>query len=189
MTLQELLTYFSESDTIGENKEAVDMMRHYSREAQKITMQINTAFHEPDEMIQLFSELTGKAVDPSFRLFPPFYTDFGKNISLGKNVFINADCKFQDQGGIFIDDGALIGHGVVLATLNHDMSPDKRQQLHPGAIHIGKNVWIGANAVICAGVTVGDHAVVAAGAVVVKDVASNTVVGGVPARFIKMIDE
>ena len=189
MTLQDLLDYFSESDTIGENKEAVDMMRHYSREAQKITMKINPAFHEPDEMIQLFSELTGKTVDPSFRLFPPFYTDFGKNITLGKNVFINADCKFQDQGGIFIDDGALIGHGVVLATLNHDLSPDKRQQLHPGPIHIGKNVWIGANAGVCAGVTVGDNAVVAAGAVVVKDVASNTVVGGVPARFIKMIDE
>ena len=109
MNLQELLEYFSTSDTIGENKEAVDMMRFYSREAQKITMKINTAYHEPDEIIALFSELTGKPVDPSFRLFPPFYTDFGKNITLGKNVFINAGCKFQDQGGIFIDDGALIG--------------------------------------------------------------------------------
>ena len=189
MTLQELLDYFQNSDTIGENKEAVDMMRHYSREAQKITMKINTAYHEPEEMIELFSELIGKAVDPTFRLFPPFYTDFGKNITLGKNVFINSDCKFQDQGGIFIDDGALIGHGVVLATLNHDLAPAKRQQLHPAPIHIGKNVWIGANAVICAGVTVGDNAVVAAGAVVVKDVEANTVVGGVPAKLIKRIDQ
>ena len=189
MTLQELLDYFQNSDTIGENKEAVDMMRHYSREAQKITMKINTAYHEPEEMIELFSELTGKAVDPTFRLFPPFYTDFGKNITLGKNVFINSDCKFQDQGGIFIDDGALIGHGVVLATLNHDLAPAKRQQLHPAPVHIGKNVWIGANAVICAGVTVGDNAVVAAGAVVVKDVEANTVVGGVPAKLIKRIDQ
>jgi acetyltransferase-like isoleucine patch superfamily enzyme len=188
MTLQELLKYFSESDTIGESKEAVDMMRHYSREAQKITMQINTVFHEPEEIVALFTELTGKPVDPSFRLFPPFYTDFGKNITLGKNVFINSDCKFQDQGGIFIDDGALIGHGVVLATLNHDMEPAKRQQLHPAPIHIGKNVWIGANAVICAGVTVGDNAVIAAGAVVIKDVEANTVVGGVPARKIKDIE-
>lgn len=189
MNLTELLKYFSESDTIGENQEAVDMMRYYSREAQKLTMKINTSFHEPDEMIVLFSELIGKDVDPSFRVFPPFYTDFGKNITLGKNVFINSDCKFQDQGGIFIDDGALIGHGVVLATLNHDMDPEKRQQLHPAPIHIGKNVWIGANAVICAGVRIGDNAVVAAGAVVVKDVEANTVVGGVPARFIKRIGE
>lgn len=187
MTLQELLTYFNESDTIGENKEAVEMMRSLSLEAQKITMKINTQFHEPDEMIELFSELTGKPVDPSFCLFPPFYTDFGKNITLGKNVFINAGCKFQDQGGIFIDDGALIGHGVVMATLDHDMAPEKRQQLHPAPIHIGKNVWIGSNSVICSGVTIGDNAVVAAGAVVVKDVEANTVVGGVPAKVIKKI--
>lgn len=187
MTLPELIRYFSTSETIGESKEAVDLMRYYSREAQKITMKINTAYHEPEEIVQLFTELTGKPVDPSFRLFPPFYTDFGKNISLGKNVFINAGCKFQDQGGIFIDDGALIGHNVVLATLNHDLAPEKRQQLHPGAIYIGKNVWIGANAVVCSGVTVGDNAVIAAGAVVVRDVEADTVVGGVPAKLIKKI--
>ena len=189
MTLQEILIYFNETKTIGENKEAVDLMRYYSREAQKITMQLNTAFHEPEEIVKLFSELIGKEVDPSFRLFPPFYTDFGKNITLGKNVFINAGCKFQDQGGIYIGDGALIGHNVVLATLNHDLAFEKRQQLHPGAIHIGKNVWIGANAVVCAGVTIGDNAVVAAGAVVVRNVDSNTVVGGVPAKLIKRIEE
>ena len=187
MNLQELLAYFNESDTIGENKEAVDMMRECSRQAQKITMKINTVYHEPEEMVQLFSELTGKEVDPSFRIFPPFYTDFGKNITMGKNVFINAGCKFQDQGGIFIDDGALIGHGVVLATLNHDLDPAKRQQLHPGKIVIGKGVWIGANATVTRGVTIGDHAVIAAGAVVNKDVPAGMIAGGVPARIIKSI--
>ena len=187
MTLEELRDYFCRADTIGENQDAVDRMRALSREAQKITMRINTQYHEPEEIVALFSELTGSEVDPSFRLFPPFYTDFGKNIHLGKDVFINADCKFQDQGGIYIDDGALIGHGVVLATLNHDLNPEKRQQLHPGPIHIGKNVWIGANSVICAGVTIGDNAVVAAGAVVVRDVEPNSVVGGVPAKEIKKI--
>lgn len=136
---------------------------------------------------ELFSELIGKPVDEGFGLFPPFYTDFGKNITIGKNVFINAGCKFQDQGGIFIDDGALIGHGVVLATLNHDMDPKKRQQLHPAPILIGKRVWIGANATVCSGVKIGDNAVVAAGAVVVKDVPADTVVGGVPAKIIKRI--
>ena len=187
MDLQELLTYFSESETIGENPQALELMRFYSREAQKITMRINTEYHEPEELVRLFSELTGKKVDPSFGLFPPFYTDFGKNITLGKQVFINAGCKFQDQGGIFIDDGALIGHGVVLATLDHDLEPEKRQQLHPAPIHIGKRVWVGANAVVCRGVTIGDDAVVAAGAVVVKDVPARTVVGGVPAKVIKSI--
>lgn len=103
-------------------------------------------------------------------------------------MFINAGCKFQDQGGIFIDDGALIGHGVVLATLDHDIDPAKRQQLHPAPIRIGKNVWIGANATVTKGVTIGDGAIVAAGAVVTCDVPDNTVVGGVPAKIIRKID-
>lgn len=188
MTIDELLNYFNTSDTIGENQDALDMMRALSRETQKITMKINTEYHEPEEIVELFSELTGREVDGSFGLFPPFYTDFGKNIHLGKNVFINSDCKFQDQGGIYIDDGAFIGHGVVLATLDHDLNPEKRSSLHPAPVHIGKNVWIGANAVICSGVTIGDNAVVAAGAVVVKDVEKNTVVGGVPAKKIKDIE-
>ena len=122
-------------------------------------------------------------------MFPPFYTDCGKNITIGKNVFINMGCKFQDQGGIFIDDGALIGHNVVLATLNHDMNPETRHDMIPKPIHIGKNVWIGSNSTILSGVTIGDGAIVAAGAVVTKDVEKNTVVGGVPAKFIKKCDE
>ena len=187
MDLQELLDIFASGDIVGEDPAVIQTMRYYSRQAQKITMKINTEYHEPEELQKMFSELIGKKVSDDFGLFPPFYTDFGKNITLGKNVFINAGCKFQDQGGIFIDDGALIGHGVVLATLNHDMNPEIRHALHPAPIHIGKNVWIGANATVTAGVTIGDNAVVAAGAVVTKDVPADTVVGGVPARIIKKI--
>lgn len=189
MDLQELLEYFASNDTLGEDMEMIQTMRYYSREAQKITMEINTRYHEPEELQKLFSELIGKPVDESFGLFPPFFTDFGKNITIGKNVFINAGCKFQDQGGIIIEDGALIGHNVVLATLNHDLAPEKRQMMHPAPIHIGKNVWIGANATVTQGVTIGDNSVVAAGAVVNRDVPANTVVGGVPAKIIKRIDE
>ena len=188
MELNELLEHFNNGDTLGEDPEVIELMRYYSREAQKITMEINTVFHEPGELAKLFSELIGKPVGEHFGLFPPFYTDFGKNITIGNDVFINADCKFQDQGGIFIDDGALIGHGVVLATLNHDMDPEKRQQLHPAPIRIGKRVWVGANATVLAGVTIGDNSIVAAGAVVTKDVPANTVVGGVPARKIRDIE-
>lgn len=189
MELHELLQHFNNGDTVGEDPEVIELMRYYSRQAQKITMEINTKYHEPDEMAALFSELIGKPVGEAFGLFPPFYTDFGKNITVGDHVFINSDCKFQDQGGIFIDDGALIGHGVVLATLNHDLDPAKRQQLHPAPIHIGKGVWIGANATITQGVTIGDNAVVAAGAVVNKDVPANVIVGGVPAKVISGIDK
>lgn len=185
MELKELLEYFNNADTIGEDVEEIELMRYYSREAQKITLEINTKYHEPDEMAELFGELIGKTAPEGFGLFPPFYTDFGKNITVGENVFINSDCKFQDQGSIFIDDDALIGHGVVLATLNHDLDPSKRHQLHPAPIHIGKKVWIGANATILAGITIGDNSVVAAGAVVNHDVPSDVIVGGVPAKIIK----
>ena len=123
----------------------------------------------------------------NFRVFPPFYTDFGRNIQVGDNVFINACCQFQDQGGVILGDGCLIGHNVVFATLNHDLNVERRQICIPKGIKIGKNVWIGSNATILSGVTIGDNAVVAAGAVVTKDVKPNTIVGGVPAKFIKSL--
>ena len=190
MELKELLEHFNNGDTIGEDWEVIELMRYYSREAQKITMELNNNFHEPDELEQLFSDLIGQNIkDTQFGLFPPFYTDFGKNIHIGHNVFINAGCKFQDQGGIFIDDDVLIGHGVVLATLDHDINPYKRQQLHPAPIKIGKRVWIGSNATVTKGVTIGDNSIVAAGAVVNKDVPPNVIVGGVPARIISDIKE
>ncbi|XUB37738.1 hypothetical protein IGI41_002758 [Enterococcus sp. DIV0876] len=163
-------------------------MTAFSAEARKITMDINNTYHTQAELRVLFSELIGKPVDPTFQLFPPFYTDFGKNITLGKNVFINAGCQFQDQGGIDIGDDTLIGHNVVLATLNHGIDPKERKSLYPASIKIGKNVWIGAHATILPGVTIGENAVIAAGAVVQKDVAKNTVVGGVPAKLLKKID-
>lgn len=135
------------------------------------------------------SQLIGRPVDESFALFPPFYTDCGKNIHIGKHVFINMGCKFQDQGGIFIGDGTLIGHNVVLATLNHAKSPMDRATMIPAPIHIGKRVWIGSNATILPGVTIGDGAIVAAGAVVTRDVPDNTIVGGVPASVMRSLSE
>lgn len=189
MELEELLKSFESGQAIGKNPEVIEQMRFYSREAQKITMKINTAYHEPDELRTLFSELIGCEVDEGFGMFPPFYTDFGKNIRLGKNVFINASCKFQDQGGITIGDDVLIGHNVVLASLNHKENPAERAQLLPAPISIGNRVWIGANATITPGVAIGDNAIVAAGAVVTKDVPKNAVVGGVPAKIIRFIEE
>ncbi len=109
------------------------------------------------------------------------------NLHISKNVFINAGVRIQDTGGVWIDEGALIGHNVVLATLNHDLEPSRRQNLIPAPIHIGKNVWIGSNATVLQGVTVGENSVIAAGAVVTKDVPANSIVGGVPAKLIKKI--
>ena len=170
---------------LAEGSEAQAMMRPAAVEAQRITAQINGSFHSPEELRALFSELIGKPVDDTFALFPPVYTDFGKNITIGKNVFINSGCCFQDQGGVEIGDGCLIGHQVVFATLNHDLAPEKRANMIPGTIRLGRNVWVGSHATLLAGVSVGDNAVIAAGAVVTKDVPPDTLVGGVPARVIR----
>ena len=188
MDLETYLEEVKKGNRIEADSPAHQVMHQMSQEALKITMQINNQYHEPAKLRQLMSDLTGQQIDNSFTLFPPFYTDFGKNIHFGKNVFINVGCKFQDQGGIYIGDGALIGHDVVMATLNHVEDPSGRGSLIPGAITIGKDVWVGANATILAGVTIGDGAIIAAGAVVTRDVPENTVVGGVPAKIIKEIE-
>ena len=163
------------------------VMRAASERALRLTQELNGAYHEPEKVRALFFALIGQPEDDSFCLFPPFYTDYGKNIRVGKNVFINTGCRFQDQGGIVIGDNALIGHNVVLATLNHEEDPARRHIMRPAPIVIGQSVWIGANATVVPGVTIGDGAIVAAGAVVTKNVPPRTVVGGVPARIMKKI--
>ena len=162
-------------------------MDDMSNETRRTTFRLNTAYHTPDEVRELLSELFGYEVPESLRVFPPFYADFGKNITVGEGVFINACCHFQDHGGVIIGDGCQIGHNVVFATLNHGLAQEDRQTTYPAPIVLGKDVWIGSNATILQGVTIGDNAVVGAGAVVMKDVEANTIVGGVPARLIKSI--
>lgn len=186
MTIEKFQQIIAEGKPL-EGTEMIEFMRVQSDESRKIQFDLNCNFHTPEEIRELFGKITGNETDVSFRLFPPFYTDFGRNIHIGKNVFINSCCHFQDQGGIFIGDGCLIGHCVVMATLNHDHDPAKRQDLHHKPIRIGNGVWIGANVVITAGVTIGDNAIIAAGAVVTKDVPANMIAGGVPAKIIKHI--
>ena len=153
MTIQEFREYMASGQPVVGGSDVHMMFHQLSQEALRITAEINGKYHTPEELHTLLEELWGREVPASVGLFPPFHTDCGKNTLVGERVFINMGCKFQDQGGITIDEGALIGHNVVLA-----------------------------------GVTIGDGAVVAAGAVVTKDVTPNTVVGGVPAKVIKVIE-
>ena len=187
MELNELLDIFNAGDALIMNEDALEACNYYSIEAQKITCELNYNFHDFDERRELFSNLIGQELDEEFRVFTPFFTDFGKNIHLGRNVFINAGCKFQDQGGIYIGDNALIGHNVVMATLNHEENPESRANLIAAPIRIGNKVWIGSNATILPGVTIGDGAIIAAGAVVTKDVEEESIVAGVPAKFIRKV--
>lgn len=188
MDIQEFLEHLNRGEAVEGGSEMHQMMHNVSQEALKLTSVINGKYHTPEEIQELFSQLIGKPVDKTFAMFPPFYTDCGKNIKVGKNVFINSGCRFQDQGGITIGDGVLIGHNVVLATLNHDIDPRKRSNMYPAPITIGHNVWIGANATVVPGVNIGDGAIIAAGAVVTKDVPPNVIVGGVPAKILKEIE-
>ncbi|MDN6639098.1 MAG: sugar O-acetyltransferase [Yaniella sp.] len=160
-------------------------MNELAEEAIKLCMELNTQYTTMDERIEIMSRITGTDVPDSFRLFPPFTTDCGKNLRIGQRVFINSGCRFQDQGGITIGDDALIGHNVVFATLNHGLDRTERSGTYPQPIVVEQEVWIGANATILPGVTIGEGSMVAAGAVVTSDVAPNTVVGGVPARKLR----
>ncbi len=186
MTVQDVINSFREG--AKEILEWEDFTQNLFQESIRVTMELNNKYHTPKEIREIMTELTGKKIDDTFRMFPPFYADFGKNITIGKNVFINSCCHFQDQGGIEIGDGCMIGHNVVLATINHDLHPENNRVNHYAPIKLGKSVWVGSNATILAGVTIGDWAVVAAGAVVTHDVPPLTIVGGIPARVIKVID-
>ena len=189
MTTEAFIAILNTGKPVIAGSKVHQKMQELSQEALKITTQINQGYHDEEDIRMLMSELVGYHVDETFTLFPPFYTDCGKNIHFGHNVFINSGCRFQDQGGVWIGDNALIGHNAVLATLNHNPDPEKRGNLIPSRIVIGKDVWLGANVTVLPGVTIGDGAIIAAGAVVTKDVPANTVAAGVPAKNIKRIGE
>lgn len=188
ITIQEFRVLMQNKTYVEAGKGLHKAFHKFSQRALKITSKINNQYNTPERIRELFSELTQSHIDESFGLFPPFYTDCGINIKIGKNVFINACCRFQDQGGIEIDDGALIGHNVTIATLNHDFNPDNRQSIMPNLVKIGKNVWIGSDCTILPGVEIGDGAIIGAGSVVTKSVPKNTVAVGNPARVIKELE-
>ena len=188
ITTQKFRELMQKGTYIEAGSELFEAFHKYSQEALKITSEINGKYNPPEKIRELFSKLTEREIDETFGLFPPFYTDCGKNIKIGKNVFINACCRFQDQGGIEIGDGSLIGHNTTIETLNHDFNPSKRQNLTPSPVKIGKNVWIGSDCTILPGVEIGDGAIIGAGSVVTKSIPANTIAVGNPARVIKEIE-
>jgi acetyltransferase-like isoleucine patch superfamily enzyme len=153
----------------------------------KLSQQLNAA-SDIDSVRVILGEITGTKIDDSTTIFAPFYTNFGIFTTIGKNVFINHACSFLDMGGITLEDDVLIGPKVNIITENHPLDPSDRRALITKQIVIKRNAWIGAGATILPGVTVGENSVVAAGAVVSKDVPANTIVGGIPAKIIKSIE-
>ena len=173
-------------ETILPNDPQAYRMIEASYNTKKLLLQMNNA-SDPKEVRDLLSQITASEIDESVAVFTPLYINYGKHTKIGKNVFINFDCTFLDLGGITIEDGVQIAPKVSLLSEGHPIAPDKRHSLVPKSIHIKKNVWIGANATILHGVTIGENSVVAAGAVVSKNVPDNVVVGGTPAKIIKKI--
>ena len=188
MNLEEFLEHVNSGKTVHYPSPAQELCDDLLLEATRIKMKLNCEYHTEDEIRQIMAELTGQDINETLRLVPPFHTDCGKNIHIGENVFINSNCTMQDQGGVYIGDDVLIGHNVCLLTLNHDFEIEKRAELHPSPVHIKDKAWIGSNTTILPGVTIGEGAIVAAGAVVTKDVMAKTIVGGVPAKLIKKIE-
>ena len=185
MDLHEFLDHLNSGRLIEGGSEAHEFMHAASQEALRTLAELNGAYRSPDEVRALLSRLTGRPVAESVTVFPPFYSEFGQNLTLGEGVFINMGCRFQDTGGISIGDGSLIGHGSTLTTLNHSMDPERRADMEPAPVVIGRDVWLGAGVTVVPGVTIGDGAVIGAGAVVTKDVPADTIAAGVPARVIR----
>jgi acetyltransferase-like isoleucine patch superfamily enzyme len=164
----------------------ISRLRKESYAAKELLIQINNS-PDPEEITALLSKILGKKLD-NIEVFTPIYINYGKHISIGKNVFINFDCTFLALGGITIEDDVLIGPKVSLITESHPLNPMQRKGLIGKSIVIKRNAWIGAGATILPGITIGENSVVAAGAVVSKDVPDNTIVGGIPAKIIKIIE-
>ncbi|KGN40433.1 DapH/DapD/GlmU-related protein [Knoellia aerolata] len=183
--LADFLAHVNRGALIKGGSSEHQFMQDAAQSALRIVSELNGGYRTPQEIRALLTQLTGQEVDESVTVFPPFYSEFGMNLRLGKGVFINIGCRFQDTGGISIGDGSLIGHGTTLTTLNHSPDPDRRADMVPAPIVIGRKVWLGAAVTVVPGVNIGDGAIVGAGAVVTRDVPAHTIAAGVPAKVIR----
>ncbi|KIC90499.1 DapH/DapD/GlmU-related protein [Flavihumibacter sp. ZG627] len=184
-------THIFERMKAGEIIRMDDPQFHFVDEIVSRTLKLSVGLNASTDINQSrerLSDIIGSPIDNSTTVFVPFFTNFGKFIKIGKHVFINHACSFLDMGGITLEDHVLIGPKVNLITENHPLESKERRSLISKPILIKRNAWIGAAATILPGVTIGENAVVAAGAVVTSDVPDNTVVGGVPAKILKHLE-
>lgn len=143
----------------------------------------------PEEVHEYLRRITGREIDKSTTLLPPFYVDYGKHIKIGKGCFIQQCCTFFGRGGITLGENVLVGPKVNIITINHDPDPENRSATYGRPVVIEDKVWIGINATILPGVKIGYGAIVGANSVVTKDVPPMTVVAGNPARIIKTLNK
>ncbi|MBP1042447.1 sugar O-acetyltransferase [Vagococcus sp. BWB3-3] len=154
----------------------------------RLVAELNSGYHSPKEGLGLLEKITGSQIDESVTVSLPFYTDFGRHITFGKDIFVNQNVTFVDLGGITIEDNVLIGPMSRLIAVNHLTAPAKRRGMLVSPVLVKRNVWIGANVTILPGVTIGENAIVAADSTVTKDVPKNVIVAGSPAKVLKLIE-
>lgn len=153
----------------------------------KLLVELNSTA-DVERVRELWGDISGIPLDSSTTIQIPVYINIGKFTRIGKNVYINHLCSFLDMGTITIEDNVLVGPKVNLLTEEHPLNPAERKALMVKPVVIKRGAWIGAAATILPGVTVGENSIVAAGAVVNKDVPDNTIVGGIPAKILKSIE-
>ena len=163
------------------NEAVSEMMR-----ARKLCAIANAKMPDDESYVSDLEELFGRKLD-DVRILTLFICDFGNRVKFGKNVFINHSAILSASGGIEFGDGVCIAPGLRIASINHDFN-ERHTKYTYDKVTIKKNAWLGMNVTVCPGVTIGEYAVIAAGAVVTKDVPDFAVVGGVPAKVIKMLD-
>ena len=174
-------------EVIGIDDENYSLIIDTIHNTQRLLKELNYGYREKQDINNRLSEITGRKIDDSVEVLTPFFTDFGRNIKFGKNVFININATILDRGGVEIGDNVLFAPNVSIITTNHPIDPKERRSTQSFPIKIGNNVWIGTGVIILPNVTVGENSIIGAGAVVTKDVPANVVVVGNPARIIKKI--
>lgn len=179
--------FFEIVDKYGEARNDEPYFEDGLKEIQRshdLSLKISSKRPTDEDYHSLLCELFQTDLDKSVSIVSPFYCDNGIRMRFGKNITINKGVTFLSAGIIDIGDGVLIGPDVRIATVNHDLE-DRHHKFYFKKVTIKKNAWICMGAIICPGVTIGENSVVAAGAVVTKDVPDNVIVGGNPAKIIK----
>ncbi|MFM0816926.1 sugar O-acetyltransferase [Streptococcus suis] len=177
---------YIDSDRLVPEKDGLrQLISNIQRENQPLVQELNTSIQTVESTRKIIEKLTLEKIDKSVVINTPFQTDFGRHIHFGKDIYINKDVFMVDLGGIYIEDKVLIGPRAKLISVNHPLKAEDRHKLELKSVRIQENAWIGADATILPGVTIGKNAVVAAGAIVTKDVPDNSLVAGVPAKIIK----